>query len=120
MTLRPLLIQSRSALVRRHAAGERALRFAIGAKSPSYRMEEMSMTSTDMMLSRERSVARPLLTFLVLGFALSWYPWALHLLGRPGNGGPNPLGLLLAALIAGYFDFGWRGSMEILRSIVRV
>jgi len=83
-------------------------------------MEEMSMTSTDTMLSRERSVARPLLTFLVLGFALSWYPWALHLLGRPGNGGPNPLGLLLAALIAGYFDFGWHGSMEILRSIVRV
>ena len=47
-----------------------------------------------------RSIWRPLATFLILGFALSWYPWALHALGRPGNGGPNPIGLLLAALIA--------------------
>jgi hypothetical protein len=67
-----------------------------------------------------RLTSRSLLTFLVLGFALSWYPWVLHLLGRPGNGGPNPLGLLLAALIAGYFDGGWRGSTEILRSIARI
>ena len=67
-----------------------------------------------------RSILRPLATFLILGFALSWYPWALHALGRPGNGGPNPIGLLLAALIAGFVDQGWRGSSAILRSIVRV
>jgi len=44
----------------------------------------------------------------------------LHALGRPGNGGPNHIGLLLAALIAGFVDQGWRGSRAILRSIVRV
>ena len=48
-----------------------------------------------------RSIVRPLAAFLILGFALSWYPWLLHALGRPGNGGPNPIGLLLAALCAG-------------------
>jgi membrane protease YdiL (CAAX protease family) len=63
---------------------------------------------------------RPLVVFLVLGFALSWYPWALHLMGRPGNGGPNPLGLLLAALIAAYVDQGWAGSRRILASVVRL
>jgi len=67
-----------------------------------------------------RPIVRPLATFLILGFALSWYPWALHALGRPGNGGPNPIGLLLAALIAGYVDSGWPGTRTILRSIVRV
>jgi uncharacterized protein len=78
------------------------------------------MTVSDSSLPARRLASRPLLTFLVLGFALSWYPWVLHLLGRPGNGGPNPLGLLLAALIAGFVDGGWRGSAEILRSIVRL
>lgn len=65
-------------------------------------------------------IARPLITFLVLSIALSWYPWALHALEHRGNGGPNPLGLLLAALIAGYVDQGWQGSRRILMSIVRV
>ncbi|MBV9542651.1 MAG: CPBP family intramembrane metalloprotease [Alphaproteobacteria bacterium] len=65
-------------------------------------------------------IAASLATFLVLGCALSWYPWVLHLMGRPGNGGPNPLGLLLAALIAVAVAGGWRGSVEVLRSIVRV
>ena len=51
--------------------------------------------------ARARPIALPLITFLALAVVLSWYPWVLHLLGRPGNGGPNPLGLLLAALIAG-------------------
>jgi membrane protease YdiL (CAAX protease family) len=63
---------------------------------------------------------RALPLFLTLAFALSWYPWALHALGFPGNGGPNPLGLLVAALIASSLDAGWRGPVAILRSIVRV
>jgi membrane protease YdiL (CAAX protease family) len=71
-------------------------------------------------LTPTRRVAPPLVTFLVLGLALSWYPWVLHLMGRPGNGGPNPLGLLLAALIAAFVGGGWRESLAVLRSIVRV
>src|SRR5689334_11041868 len=78
------------------------------------------MSAAELSLSPPRRIAAPLVTFLVLGLALSWYPWVLHLMGRPGNGGPNPLGLLLAALIAGAVANGWRGSLEILRSIVRV
>jgi membrane protease YdiL (CAAX protease family) len=77
-------------------------------------------TNMTVAATEARPILRPLATFLILGFALSWYPWALHALGRPGNGGPNPIGLLLAALIAGYVDQGWRGSSAILRSIVRV
>ena len=65
-------------------------------------------------------VSRLAVIFVVLGLTLSWYPWVLHLAGRPGNGGPNPLGLLLAALITAAIANGWRGSLEILRSIVRV
>lgn len=58
--------------------------------------------------------------FLVLGFVLSWYPWALHALGYSGNPNPNPLGLLLAALIAAGVSGGWRQSVSILRSMIRV
>jgi membrane protease YdiL (CAAX protease family) len=78
------------------------------------------MSAAQLRLSPSRRIALPLATFLVLGLALSWYPWVLHLMGRPGNGGPNPLGLLLAALIAGAVANGWQGSVEILRSLVRV
>jgi membrane protease YdiL (CAAX protease family) len=78
------------------------------------------MTQSDVGMISVRRTLRPLLTFLILGLALSWYPWVLHLLGRPGNGGPNPIGLLLAALIAGYVDQGWAGSKRILLSIVRL
>ncbi|HSM95212.1 MAG TPA: CPBP family intramembrane glutamic endopeptidase [Rhizomicrobium sp.] len=67
-----------------------------------------------------RAGLRASYAFLGLGFALSWYPWVLHALGRPGNPGPNPLGLLLAALIASALVSGWRGSAQLLRSMVRV
>ena len=58
--------------------------------------------------------------FLVLAFCLSWYPWALHVLVRPGNPNPNPLGLLLAALFAAAVSGGWRESVAILKAMVRV
>jgi membrane protease YdiL (CAAX protease family) len=67
-----------------------------------------------------RSIAPALVTFLVLGCLLSWYPWVLHLMGRPGNGGPNPLGLLVAALVAAAVAGGWRGPVEVLKGIVRL
>ncbi len=58
--------------------------------------------------------------FLVLAFCLSWYPWALHAAGHSGNPNPNPLGLLLAALIAAGVSGGWRESVAILKAMVRV
>ena len=78
------------------------------------------MTNGVLEMKPRARTSRALVTFLVLGCALSWYPWVLHILGRPGNGGPNPLGLLLAALIAAAVDGGWRGSLAILRSMVRL
>src|SRR5512146_1602453 len=76
------------------------------------------MTVTD--TAAPRGERRALCVFLVLGFALSWYPWMLHALGWPGNLGPNPLGLLLAALIASSLLSGWRGAVQFLRGIVRL
>jgi membrane protease YdiL (CAAX protease family) len=78
------------------------------------------MTFIDARASNAGQIVRPLVTFLVLGFGLSWYPWFLHLMGRAGNGGPNPIGLLVAALIAAYVDQGWAGSKQILLGIVRL
>ena len=58
--------------------------------------------------------------FLVLGFLLSWYPWALHALGYSDNPNPNPLGPLIAALIAAAVNGGWRESVSILKAMVKV
>src|SRR5215470_16000562 len=75
------------------------------------------MTSLDVSVpNRWRSLP----IFLALAFPLSWYPWALHAAGYPGNGNPNPLGVLVAALIASAVDAGWRGPVAVLRSIVRI
>jgi membrane protease YdiL (CAAX protease family) len=65
-------------------------------------------------------VTRLAVIFVVLGFTLSWYPWVLHLVLHTGNGGPNPLGLLLAALATAAIDNGWRGAVAVLRSLVKV
>ncbi|HKD21697.1 MAG TPA: CPBP family intramembrane glutamic endopeptidase [Rhizomicrobium sp.] len=58
--------------------------------------------------------------FLVLGFLLSWYPWAIALYLHRGNGGPNPLGLFVAALIASAVAYGWRGVRDLLLGFVRI
>jgi len=76
------------------------------------------MTATDTSPRHDRQTAA-FITFLVLGCLLSWYPWFLFLAGYKGDGGPNPLGLLVAALIAAAVAGGWRGSMSVLRSIIR-
>jgi membrane protease YdiL (CAAX protease family) len=66
-----------------------------------------------------RFLANKLFLFLILAFALSWYPWALALL-RHTTSGPNPLGLLVAALIVLALNSGWRGPRHLLLAIVRV
>lgn len=63
---------------------------------------------------------RALPVFFVLAIVLSEYPFVLHALGYSGNPNPNPLGLLLAALIAASIDKGWRGPVALLASIIRV
>lgn len=63
---------------------------------------------------------RALPVFLVLAIVLSEYPFALHALGFQTNPNPNPLGLLLAALIASAIDSGWQGPIALVRSMVRV
>ena len=78
------------------------------------------MTSTPETTPSRRGHTSALITFLVLGCLLSWYPWFLFLLGYKGDGGPNPLGLLVAALIAAAIDGGWRGPLNVLRSIIRL
>lgn len=60
------------------------------------------------------------IAFLILGIALSWYPWFFHLAGRDNSPGPNPLGLLVAALIASAIAYGWRGPASLLVSLVRI
>ena len=76
------------------------------------------------MIAREpitvpRFPAIKLILFLILAFALSWYPWVLALL-RHATSGPNPLGLLVAALIVLALNTGWRGPHDLLLAIVRV
>lgn len=70
-------------------------------------------------LAGQRGISRPaLITFLVLGILLSWYPW-FFALAQGKTTGPNPLGLFLAALIASAVDGGWRGPVSLLVRIAR-
>src|ERR1051326_6545828 len=77
------------------------------------------MTSISEPVGVPRSGALALATFLILAFLLSWYPWVLALL-RHSTSGPNPLGLLLAALIASAVKGGWRGARDLALDILRV
>jgi len=71
-------------------------------------------------MPNQQCVLRPALGFCLLGFALSWYPWVLHLLGRPGNPGPNPLGLLAAAMVVVFARERMPGLREFLRQFARL
>lgn len=62
----------------------------------------------------------PVLVFIPLAFVLSWYPWVLSLIRHSGNGGPNPLGVLLAALIVTGLTYGRAGLKDLLSRIFRV
>jgi membrane protease YdiL (CAAX protease family) len=60
-----------------------------------------------------------LVTFFLLAFLLSWYPWFLALAqGRAS--GPNPLGPLVAALIVTGLVEGWPGIRALLGRIVQI
>jgi len=67
--------------------------------------------------TKSRPIA--ILVFLVLVFPLSWYPWVLALMVHKTSG-PNPLGILVAGLIASAVARGWRGTRDLLLSMVRV
>src|SRR5437667_12677163 len=74
------------------------------------------------MIAREpitapRFPAIKLILFLILAFALSWYAWVLALL-RHATSGPNPLGLLVAALMVLALNTG--GPHDLLLALVRV
>jgi len=62
----------------------------------------------------------PFATFVILAFALSWYPWLLHLTGLvPRASGMNPLGVVAAAFIAAGLIGGGAGAKELLARLVR-
>ena len=67
---------------------------------------------------REAIAAHQLVTFFVLAFVLSWYPWIIAL-ARGQTSGPNPLGPLVAALIVAGIANGWPGVRDLLGRIVR-
>lgn len=61
----------------------------------------------------------PLLAFFLLAYLLSWYPWLLHLAHvTRGQGGLNPLGPFVAALILSGIIGGWRSIKGLLKRLV--
>jgi membrane protease YdiL (CAAX protease family) len=68
---------------------------------------------------REAVARHELVAFFVLAFLFSWYPWIIAL-ARGKTSGPNPLGPLIAALIAAAIADGRSGLRELLGRIVRV
>jgi membrane protease YdiL (CAAX protease family) len=60
----------------------------------------------------------PLVTFLPLAFALSWYPWLIAL-AQGRSTGPNPLGPFAAALLVTAIGLGWRDVKAQLARLVR-
>lgn len=62
---------------------------------------------------------RPVLFFFPLAFILSWYPWVIALARGSGNGGPNPLGVLVAALIVTGASQGKAGMKDLFSRLFR-
>lgn len=68
---------------------------------------------------RQLTRAYPVSVFLVLAFALSWYPWFIAL-AQQRHTGPNPLGPFVAALIVTGLCVGKSGVRALLAATVRV
>ena len=77
------------------------------------------MISSQTIDEAPRFPATKLFLFLILAFALSWYPWILALL-RHSTSGPNPLGLLVATLIVLGLTTGWSGPRDLALAVIRV
>ena len=61
----------------------------------------------------------PLITFFVLMFVLSWWPWPLYAMGVPWATSPLLPGPLLAALIVIPLTQGWAGLRELGSRMIR-
>jgi membrane protease YdiL (CAAX protease family) len=61
----------------------------------------------------------PLLIFFPLAFLLSWYPWVISLVRNSGDGGPNPLGVFLAAIVVTAMSQRRAGLKEFFSRIIR-
>jgi len=61
----------------------------------------------------------PLITFFVLMFVLSWWPWPLYAMGVPWATSPMLPGPLLAALIVIPLTQGWAGLRELGLRMIR-
>jgi len=68
---------------------------------------------------RDAIARHGLVTFFVLAFLFSWYPWIIAL-ARGRSSGPKPLGPFIAALVVSGIAHGWPGVRELLGRIVRV
>jgi CAAX protease family protein len=61
----------------------------------------------------------PLITFFILMFVLSWWPWPLYAMGVPWAISPLLPGPLLAALIVIPLTQGWAGLRELGLRMIR-
>ena len=61
----------------------------------------------------------PLISFFVLMFVLSWWPWPLYAMGVPWATSPMLPGPLLAALIVIPLTQGWAGLRELGLRMIR-
>jgi membrane protease YdiL (CAAX protease family) len=73
------------------------------------------------MISRLSSVVKrhPIISFFVLTFVLSWWPWPLYAMGVPWAISPLLPGPLLAALIVIPITQGWAGLRELGSRMIR-
>jgi CAAX protease family protein len=67
---------------------------------------------------RDAVARHELVTFFVLAFVFSWYPWIIAL-AQGRSSGPNPLGPLVAAMLVAGLAGGRTGLRDLLGRIVR-